>query len=125
MDGAGMQAEYRLEIARLQLPAGYTFPARAPEGDADQFEAGVGQGAADFYWMCAWIDRWLVTEASDPPAAAEALRRLDSATELSVWGHWDDAGRQALLGAVASARNRERNEMARLAQGLGCARMAH
>jgi hypothetical protein len=124
-DAAGLQAEYHQETARLRLPPGYAFPARAPGGGADRFEAGVGESTADFYWMCAWIDRWLTTQSFDVPAANEALRTLDSANELPVWPHWDDIGRHALRGAVAAARTGERDGMERLTQGLGCAGLAH
>lgn len=120
-DSAGLQAEYHVETTRLTLPPGSIFPPRASEGDAGSFEAGVGQGDADFYWMCAWVDRWLATQKSDPAAATRALRALDAAPGLPVWPHWDEAGHRALLGAITDARAGQRGAMQGLSQGLGCA----
>jgi hypothetical protein len=70
--------------------------------------------------MCAWVNRWLDTEATAPLRAREALKELDAASGLSVWAHWDDAGHAALLDALAKARAGERRAMEALSQGLGC-----
>jgi hypothetical protein len=65
-----------------ELPADITFPGTLPSyllEDNYVAEAGVAEGVASFYWLCAWQDALLTAASSNEQgAAAAAFERLST-----------------------------------------------
>jgi hypothetical protein len=68
-----------------ELPAGITFPEALPPHlleDNYVAEAGVAEGVASFYWLCAWQDAFLAAaSANDQRAADAAFEKLTTGWE--------------------------------------------
>lgn len=93
---AGMRKEYRVAAAKLRLPPGIVFPKMARSGGGASFEAGVGAGQAQWYWISAWEQEWLEQRAKNPARAQEALDFLKNEAPKSEYmtKRLDETGRQ-------------------------------
>lgn len=107
LDESGMQAEYRIEAGRLDLPPGVVFPEAAPVSASgpQSFGEGVGLVFAQQYWIFAWEREWLDQRGKDPTRENAALRVLKSEVPKCEFmtKYLDEAGRQYFDGYVRRA----------------------
>jgi len=91
-----MADEYRATTATFpnDLPPGIEFPAQVPETYdlAAASEPGVGEGIANFYWICAWqsafIDAQTVGNTAGQKAALDSLESWKSTSFYK--DHYED-----------------------------------
>jgi hypothetical protein len=82
MQAKEVMAEYQKAASEFPeaLPAGVSFPNALPPALLKNnyvAEAGVGEGVAAHYWLCAWLDVFLDAESlGDQAAAVEASERM-------------------------------------------------
>jgi hypothetical protein len=101
MKAQEVMAEYQKAAAEFPeaLPAGVSFPNALPPVYLKNnyvAEAGVGEGVAAFYWLCAWQDAFLAAQTSgDQAAADEAFERMSADWESLPYyeKHVEDPGK--------------------------------
>ena len=105
---AQVVAEYRQELARLQLAPGWRLPPAptysevGPDGAAVRYGKGIGASLADTYWFCSWASRALSAETS-PAVRRAALRRLERVRDTVLFHSMVPSDREAFFAIVPSA----------------------
>jgi hypothetical protein len=121
LSAAGAQQEYRVEAARLTLPAGGQFPERAvglPEqGDDGQtilYERNIGAQKADVFWYCSWARQALSTTGQP---RQQAVTKIAGLRDLVFWGDIDSNGVELFSSQIEKAKLGEFSELQRYVDG--------
>ena len=108
---AAADQQYRQLRTGLNLPPGVAFPEHLPNA-GDRYQPDAGIVAAQNYWLCAWLWRYVDGASAGGSQSQAAIAELVKYSRMDAYTKaLDNRGRQTVDGAITAAQHGARKSV--------------